>query len=218
MQRGMTQPPVEDGSARAERSPGADRLLSYEQFLDWADEDTHAEWVGGKVVWMSPVSRGHAQLKGWLYQLLAWFVAAHELGEVYDEPFQMKLGPDLPGRSPDILVVRRENLGRLRDVYLDGPADLVVEIISPESRARDRVEKFREYEAGGVAEFWLIDPQRRSAEFYSLGEDGCYRLKKPCADGRFRSVVVPGFWITVERLWQRPLKPLLEVLKEWSVG
>ena len=81
----------------------------------------------------------------------------------------MKIGPDLPGREPDILFIAREHLDRFRDTYLDGPADLVVEIISRDSRARDRGDKFYEYEQGGVREYWLLDYLRRQAEFYQLG-------------------------------------------------
>ena len=48
--------------------------LTYEQFLAWADEDTHAEWVNGKVVFMSPVSREHAQVTKFLLKLVDHFV------------------------------------------------------------------------------------------------------------------------------------------------
>ena len=42
----------------------------------------------------------------------------------------MKTGPELPGREPDLLFIARENLGRLEGVYLDGPADLVIEVVA----------------------------------------------------------------------------------------
>lgn len=74
------------------------------------------------------------------------------------------VGSRSAGRSPDLPLVRRGNLGRLRDADLDGPADLGVEIISPESRVRDRGEQFDEYDAVGVKEYWLIDPLRRKEE------------------------------------------------------
>ena len=51
----------------------------------------------------------------------------HELGQVIAAPFQMKTGPELPGREPDLLFIARENLGRLEGMYLDGPADFAIE-------------------------------------------------------------------------------------------
>jgi Uma2 family endonuclease len=113
--------------------------------------------------------------------------------------------------------VSNENLGRLKRLYLEGPAHLVVEIISPGSRAMDRGEKFYEYEQGGVPEFWLIDPQRKQAEFYQRGQDGIYRLVPPGSDGLYHSQVLKGLWLKVDWLWQEPLPPLRNVLKEWRL-
>ncbi len=61
----------------------------------------------------------------------------------------MKTGSERPSRLPDIIFVAKENLSRVKENHLDGPADLVVEIISTESRSHDRGEKFYEYEQGG---------------------------------------------------------------------
>ena len=111
-------------------------------------------------------------------------------------------------------VVAHKNTGRLHNMYLEGPADVAVEIVSPESGARDRGEKFYEYEAGGVREFWLIDPIRQQTEFYLLGEDKLFHHVSPGADGIYRSTVIPGFWFKVAWLWEQPLRPVAEVLKE----
>jgi Uma2 family endonuclease len=123
--------------------------------------------------------------------------------------------PEVPsGREPDVLFVRTEHLDRVKPTYLDGPADLVIEITSPESIGRDRGDKFIEYERAGVAEYWLIDPERRRAEFYRLDAQGLYRLCEPDAQGVYRSQVVEGFWLRVEWLWQEPLPLEEEVLRE----
>jgi Uma2 family endonuclease len=191
--------------------------MTYEEFLAWADEDTWAEWVNGEVIVLTPASNRHQLLVGFLTSLLQHFAEAHQRGTVLTAPFQMKLGPDLPGREPDILFIAREHLDRLQNVYLDGPADLVVEIISRDSRARDRGEKFYEYEQGGVREYWLLDPLRRQAEFYQLGSDGIYHLGPVDGDGIYRSAILDGLWLRVEWLWQEPLPLLLRVLQEWGL-
>jgi Uma2 family endonuclease len=68
-----------------------------------------------------------------------------------------------------------------------------------------------------VPEFWLIDPQRRQAEFFLRGGDGIYRAVPVGADGIFRSEALPGLWLKVDWLWQEPLPPLLDVLAEWGM-
>ncbi|MGC8784097.1 MAG: Uma2 family endonuclease [Armatimonadota bacterium] len=189
--------------------------ISYEQFLEWLDEDTWAEWVDGEVELMSPVSRQHSSVLVFLISLLRIYISAKGLGELFSEPFQMKTGADLPGRSPDILFVSNARRHLLRRTYLDGAADLVVEIVSADSEQRDRVQKFGEYERGGVREYWLIDPERHLAEFYVLGEDGKYALQMKGEQGVYHSTVLEGFWLKVEWLWQLP--PDVQVLKEWEL-
>lgn len=198
-------------------APALTQQMTYEEFLAWADGDTYTEWVNGEVVYMSPVSNEHQAVGLFLLNVISCFVEAHNLGVVRYGPFQMKTGPSLPGRAPDILFVATPNLSRLKSTYLDGPADLVVEIISPDSRARDRGEKFYEYEQGGVREYWLIDPLRKQAEFYQPGADGIYRLAPVGGNGVYCSAVLNGLWLKVDWLWQDPLPPLLSVLKEWRL-
>jgi Uma2 family endonuclease len=196
--------------------PPPPKKITYEQFLQELDEQVHAEWVDGEVVLMSPIGAEHQEIGRFLLIIVSLFVEARRAGVIRYEPFQMKTGPDLPGRAPDILFVATANQSRLKKTYLDGPADLVVEIVSPDSASRDRGEKYYEYEKGGVREYWLIDPQRRQAEFYHLDEGGIYRLA-PIADGIYRSDVLNGLWLQVAWLWQDPLPPVLQVLKEWGL-
>jgi len=188
------------------------RKMTYEEFLAWADEDTLAEWVNGKVVMNSPASRQHQGIMDFLVKVIGIYVEAHDLGTVISAPFQMKLEQ---GREPDVLFVAREHLERLKEIFLDGPADLVVEIASPDSLERDRGAKFYEYERAGIPEYWLIDPLRQRVEFYQLDAEGRYRLVEPDAQGVYRSAILPGLRLRVEWLWHTP--PVLQVLRELQV-
>ena len=193
------------------------RGMSYAEFLDWCDEDTRAEWVDGEVIVVSPASLAHQTLVGFLLKILDTYVEQRELGQVIAAPFQMKTGPELPGREPDLLFVARENLGRLEGVYLDGPADLAIEVVSPASRLRDRGERLAEYEMGGVREYWVIDPEERRADFHVLAADRRYERRRTGEDGVYPSEVITGFRLRESWLWQQPLPKALSVLKELGV-
>ena len=190
--------------------------ISFDEFLDWCDEDTRAEWIQGEVIVMSPASERHQDVCDFLLAVLRIYVEVKELGWIRSAPFVMKLGPDASGREPDLLFVSAAHLDRLRETYLDGPADLAVEVVSEESIGRDRGEKFVEYEGAGIREYWLVDPLRQQAEFYRMGEDGRYHPAF-LEEGIFYSEVVTGFWIRVDWLWQDPLPKILDVLRELHI-
>ncbi|MFQ6119844.1 MAG: Uma2 family endonuclease [Methanosarcinales archaeon] len=183
--------------------------ISYQDFLELCDEDTLAEWVDGRIVRYSPASDMHQYLARWLTSILHIYVEEKKLGIILPAPFQMKTGAGLPGREPDILFIAKENLGRLKRTYVDGPADLVIEIVSEESRSRDRIDKFEEYEIGGVKEYWILEPDLKKADFFVLEE---FFFKKEEVQGIYRSEVLHEFWIKVDWFWNLP--PVLEVLKE----
>lgn len=186
--------------------------VTEEEYLEICDEDLKAELIGGVLVVSTPASVRHEQLQGFLQALLRAHAEAHGLGTVLGSRTPMRLEDEY--FEPDILFVAQNRLERLGPVSLDGPADLVVEIVSPDSRALDRVVKRRAYEKHGVREYWLIDPERESAVFYVLEKTNYNYKEIPAEEGICRSRTVPGFWLKVAWLWQEPLPPVLEVLRE----
>lgn len=186
--------------------------MSYEEYLRDPGIPEHTEWVDGEVTEMMSVSNKHAQLVGYLARLIGMYVELRELGEIRMDPFQMRPTPSSNGRAPDLIFVVRTKLGSLRPQYLEGPADVVIEVTSPGTEAVDRGDKFYEYEAGGVPEYWILDPVREVAEFYVRDESGVFRSANVQPDGEFESAALDGFRLKVEWLWTR--RPVLRVLRE----
>ena len=197
--------------------PFVPQKLTYEEFLREYD-GRYAEYVDDKVIIPISVTKTHNELTQLLSSVLQFYAEAKKLGIIYNEPYQMKMILDgkIKGREPDLFFVKTENLDRVKEQFFDGAADLVIEIISPESVARDTQDKFEEYEAAGVTEYWLIDPNRRTANFYGFDETGKYRLLPISPDEKFESRVIEGLWVKPEWLWQT-LPGLMKVLKEWEL-
>ena len=181
--------------------------MSYEEFLTWTTEDTHAEWVNGEVIVFMPPKTIHQRIAGFLYNLLSLYARFFNLGEVIPAPFEMRLWPDRASREPDILFIAREHQERLTAERLEGPADLVVEFISDTSVVRDRDDKFYEYQEAGVPEYWIVDPRpgKQRADFYCLTPEGKYQAVLPDANGQYHPAVLPGFWFDPRWMWQEPL-------------
>src|SRR5579871_1568802 len=159
------------------------RNMTFEESLAWAlaDEDLRVELVDGEVETMSPVSLAHQELTGFLLTLLKMLADARHLGQVFYEDFLMKVGPRT-GREPDIMFVATAHLDRVHPTFLQGPADLCVEVVSPESQTRDRQTKLAEYQRLGVPEYWVLDPVQQEALFYQLQADGIYQPALPDSD------------------------------------
>ena len=197
-------------------SASAECRVSYQQFLE-LDDERHVEWVDGRIIEMAPVTDQHALVKGFAHSILRAFVEYHKLGVVLDEPFQMKTGPDLPGRSPDSFFLSNANMGRQKHLCLEGPADLVVEVISPGSARTDRVHKFQEYQVGGVLEYWILDPDKQSADFFLRDDAGKFRPQVLDAAGVYRSRTLTGLWVRPEWFRKKPMPSMFEVLREWGI-
>lgn len=121
-------------------------------------------------------------------------VGAHSLGR----DIVMKLGDN--GFTPDLFVYKSEKLNTMYKYYLDGPAELVVEVVQPAHRKYDREIKREFYARGGVPEYLIVDPEQKQIEFHLL-VNGDYRPRQPDADGKYRPRSLPGLAISPELLW-----------------
>jgi len=164
------------------------------------------EWVEGNVIDLPPVYEDHDILSFYLSLLLETFFERKPIGVVRRAPFVMRL-PEFPKRrrEPDLQVILNTNPGTLTPTYMDGPADICIEIVSPESVERDHGDKFAEYEKGGVPEYWIIDSIHRDTRFYRLNEEGVYVRQTEDTEGNYRTPNLPGLILHVPTLWQENL-------------
>jgi Uma2 family endonuclease len=199
------------------RQPIASRYITYEEYLADEGDNHNTEWVNGKVLDISMVSEEHSDVSIFILVLLRLWAEEHQAGVVRADPFNMKTGPNLPGRSPDVLFLANAHRERLRRNFLDGPCDLAVEVVSPDYRQRDTVEKFDEYAQGGVPEYWIVDYEVAQARFFALGANHVYEEIPVGSDHIFRSRVLPGLWLDTRWLWQRPLPTTRDLLRAWGL-
>lgn len=188
------------------------RLMTEEEFVAWCDEDTRAEFVDGKVVVMSPEALIHVEITQFLVQFLGLYLQLRPHGKLLGPGYQVRLREGLR-RVPDLLYVTSDHLNRVLAKNLDGSPDMAWEIISPDSVDRDWRDKFDEYEAAGVTEYWIVDPYTCVVRLYRLGGDNKYQLVAE-QDGNLRSTVLTGAWIKPDWCWQEPLPNVLDCLRE----
>lgn len=205
-----TQPITDLGPFEGYKPP-PNRKLSEDEFLAWCDPDVKAEWGDGKVIVVPPATLGHSESTLFLVCTLGMFVERQELGEVLGWRLMVRLSPHCR-RVPDVVFIAEEHLPNIRPTHLEGPPDLAIEVVSLESVARDWREKYYDYQAAGVREYWIIDPAHQRVAAYQLVE-GEYQ---PIAteQGRIGSSVVPGFFLREDWLWRHKLPKIDDALKE----
>ena len=179
--------------------------VSLDEFMENYAQHHH-EWVEGMVIQMSPIHIRHDQITTYLRLLFDTYFEFNPIGRMVSQPFVIRL-PEFPNRrrEPDLMVILNTNPNELKDTYMDGPADICIEVVSLESTERDYGEKFSEYEKGGINEYWIIDPVRNQCSFYRLTESAFYKRQSIDAQGNYRSPILPGLTLTVPVLWQEEL-------------
>lgn len=206
-----------------EKSPPAERITRY-PYTDVVAEDVpadeymekyaehHYEWVKGYVVKMSPVTSTHDAVSKYLHRLLDAYFALNPIGDTRADPFVMRLDAIPSRRQPDIQVILGDNRANLTETYMDGGADICIEVVSLESTARDYGDKLIEYEKGGVREYWIIDPMRKRCTFNRLGDDGKYNIITP-DDDTYHTPLLPKLALHIPTLWRGTLPHVIEIVE-----
>lgn len=171
--------------------------------------DGHSEWIEGTVIKMSPVTLEHDVLVIFLRKFLDAYLEIKSLGRTVGEPFAMRTESSL--RQPDIQIILNDNLPNLQRTYMQGPADICIEVVSEESVSRDYGEKFAEYEKAGVREYWIIDPKHSRTTFYRLDQNGSYHNISLNEQNHYQTPLLPQFYLPVDILWQEELPGYFEI-------
>lgn len=135
-----------------------------------SDGSARYEVIAGELAVTPAPSLRHQRIATDLVTLLNAYVRQHDLGHVFAGPTDV-LFADGDYMEPDILFVRKERGDLLSDRGIEGPPDLIVEILSASTERRDRGIKLERYRLFGVGEYWIVDPDDRSIEVWRLEAD-----------------------------------------------
>ena len=125
--------------------------------------------------------------------MLKTFVKSNELGKVFISPLDVVFQKG-DSCQPDLIFVSSTHKNIIKESYLLGVPDLLVEVVSKGSVARDYVEKKNDYEKFGVKEYWIIDSMNESIWVYTLNETAKYELFSYAEEGeKALSKLLPEF-------------------------
>ena len=187
-------------------------LWTYEEFCDVVGDGQKADLIDGVIYVASPENIRANALFVWIISLLSSFVEQRNAGRVFGSRVALRLDrKNAP--EPDVFFIKKARQHVIKRAHIAGPADLAMEIVSPESVERDYKKKRRQYQRFGITEYWIIDERKQRVLLLRLDRNGKY-VRIPPKKGILHSEVLPGFWLRPEWLWQDPLPSVMSALAE----
>lgn len=197
------------GTAVKEGSPLYARQgeYTYEDYLKIPEEPGYRyEILEGFLVKEPSPSMHHQRVSRELgCRLMEFFDNFDPAGELFFAPLDVTL-TNRNVVQPDILFVAGSRKGVMDEERIDGPCDLVVEIMSPSNRRKDRIRKMEIYRKGGIPHYWLVDPEENILEAYALRGE-YYALVAAGAGGggdKLTHPDFPGLELDLDRIFHRP--------------
>ena len=176
--------------------------LTYEDYARLPDDGKRYELLEGEIVVSPSPNTKHQEVSGRLHYALHGWAQRTGTGKVFAAPCDVVLSPhDVV--QPDLLFIAREHRSQITADNIQGPPDLVVEILSPATAERDLDRKRRLYERHGVAEYWIVDPDTRTLTVFRRRGNSLARETPLGPEGVLRPAGLPGLELDLAALWSQ---------------
>lgn len=170
------------------------------KFYNDISEFEKAEFINGEIIIHSPVKKSHNDVTSFLSRLLTIYVSKYQLGYIGIEKIMIQLTRN--DYEPDICFFDKKIAKNFKaNQSLFPPPNLIIEILSKRTASNDRGVKYKDYEAHGVEEYWIIDPIKKVVEQYRLNTNQTYELILKAGNGTITCLPVKGFSIPIEAIF-----------------
>lgn len=142
--------------------------LTYDDYAS-IDDGNRYELVNGQLELMSPAPTvTHQMISFQMQKDIAKSCESDYI--ILNAPIDVILANN-EVRQPDLLLIHRERMNIINNRGIIGPPDLVVEILSPSTLKRDKIDKLNTYANFHIPEYWIVEPKTGILEQYSLHEE-----------------------------------------------
>jgi Uma2 family endonuclease len=185
-------------------SPPAPVVLTYDDLRATPDDGFRYEILEGELSVTPAPGTTHQRISRNLQYVLHAYVTQHGLGEVLNAPLDV-IFDRTTVVQPDLVFIARARAAIITERGVEGPPDLVVEILSPSTEQRDRGVKQQLYGRYGVGHYWRVDPAAHSlTELLLSGPSYVVRATHLASGEPFRSALLPDLPIDLAAIYPKP--------------
>lgn len=178
--------------------PSKDRY-TYEDYQQLPEGAPYELIHGHLVMSPSPTVR-HQDLVLFFASALREYARSGPKGKVSIAPMDVRLADDTVVQ-PDVLYVAPDRADCIKEQEIDGAPTLIVEVASPSTSHLDAFDKKQLYEAHGVREYWIVDPDTETVEVYKSSDEGYTLHQRRVGTGAVASALLDDFAVELNDLF-----------------
>jgi Uma2 family endonuclease len=177
--------------------------FNYDDFLLFPNDGKRHEIIDGDHVMTPAPNIKHQRVSGNLFNALTNFLKVQKSGEAFAAPCDVVLS-DEDIVEPDLLFVSAARAAIITEQNVQGPPDLIVEILSAATRKTDEIVKRKLYERYGVREYWIVDPELETVKIHRLTDQGYVRAAELAREANdiLSTPLLPGFQMPLAELFE----------------
>lgn len=182
------------------------KVYTYANYLTWRFKE-RIEIIKGKIFKMSPApARKHQDISAKLFVKIGSYLE-NKSCKYYSAPFDVRFpngnndNDPFTVVQPDICIVCDHS--KLDDKGCNGAPDFIVEILSPSTAAKDIQDKFELYEENGVKEYWIVDPENKILDIFTLKSGKYVLVSKYNEEQNVSPVLFPDLIIELGKIFNQ---------------
>jgi Uma2 family endonuclease len=175
------------------------KFYTYEDY-EKLPEGAPYQLIGGELVMTPSPIPYHQEILGKIFYELKRFVEENTRGKVYLAPIDVYFS-ETDIYQPDIIFISKDRLNIIGEKKIEGPPDIVIEILSPATAYYDLRIKKDTYEQSGVKEYWIVDPIQKTIEIFGNKKNRFESVSAAKGEGIVKSDLLNGLSIAIKEIF-----------------
>jgi Uma2 family endonuclease len=182
------------------------RTLTIDKTKEWTIEDylllgetsTPCQLINGELIMSPAPTPKHQRVARNIFKAFDRVLGSK--GEIFFSPIDLYLDSKNVFQ-PDLIFIANQNKMVISERGIEGPVEIVVEIISPFNSYTDRNLKKDLYLKFKVGEYWIVDPGNKTIEIYTPAGGATVPVFFVSVEGEVKSIFYPELSIDLKQIF-----------------